>query len=123
MRSGERTSPRYSEDTEAICCAARFQDLYAFFSAQFAVDNCTFGADNLQPDTARSRAPVCPQLGYATVLIVSSPDTNFFARALRPFFFFFRQGRRARAKNLVSGDETTVLTAQEVRRSENELIK
>ena len=40
---------------------------------------------------------------WSRIILVSSPDTKLFARILRPIF---GQGGRARAKNLVSGDET-----------------
>ena len=43
----------------------------------------------------------------AHLTLVSSPDIQFFARALRPC----RQGRRARAKNWMSGDETNLTHA------------
>ena len=44
----------------------------------------------------------------AHTYVVSSPDTKFFARPLRPIF---RQGRRARAKNWMSGEETNTHAA------------
>ena len=69
MRSGERTSPRYSEDTEAVLGSSIARPL-CIFSARFAVDNGTFGADT--PVIYRRHVPHALKL--ATVLTALSTE-------------------------------------------------
>ena len=71
LRSGEHTRPRFSE---AILHSLISTPLCTF-SAQFAIDNGTFGTDNFQErlhwwgtaSNCQGTCPSVPQLGYASV--------------------------------------------------------
>ena len=67
LRLGKHTRPCYSENTDSNTVQLDFNT----FSAQFAIDNGTFGTDNFQERlhwwgtasiVARARAPMCPNL-------------------------------------------------------------